>query len=563
MVASPDTWRGPDQALDEAPTLRDHPVVDPEEPYGRYIVERQIGAGRMGIVYEAFDPLLSRRVAVKVLTREFAADGDALPPRLLREAKALARLAHPNVVVVHDVGKARGRLFLAMDYVDGTTLDEWVLREARSWKDVLEVYLQAARGLAAAHEAGVVHRDFKPANVLVSREGRAYVTDFGLARIARDDALEETVAGDVWDEDAADSTRTLDGALVGSPAYMAPEVMRGAVADAQSDLFSFAVSLWRALYGMRPFVGSSLRDLHDAVVESRLVPVPGEATVPSGVRDIVLGGLRASPRERPPGMRALIAELEREMTLDGLSRANRILEEARAFFHPQEQARGVSTLALSLIEHAVAGETPAPEIYRPDLPYLSEVEISGSRLQYFNTHLWPYRTMMGHLLSRLGFPADADGVVRFDPERWYPFTLVLLFSRLETIAAGPRAEYEVGRAYAQGLLETETLPSGMSLLEFLRAVQASTDSRFRLRGKTLDQVEPPLADAAGFARFEDRGPGRVEITMNYASRCEASRGTFATLAQHVHPDAVVEHLEGPCRDRGDTECRYAVRWGGI
>jgi serine/threonine protein kinase len=556
-----DTWRGPGQAVDEPPTLQDHPVVDPEVRYGRYVVQRQVGAGRMGIVYEAFDPVLSRKVAVKVLTKEFAADGDGLPPRLLREAKALARLAHPNVVVVHDVGKAQGRLFLAMDYVDGTTLHEWVRREPRGWKEVLEVYLQAARGLAAAHEAGVVHRDFKPANVLVGREGRAYVTDFGLARIARDDAFEETWAGDARDEDAADSTRTRDGALVGSPAYMAPEVMCGAAADAQSDLFSFAVSLWRALFGTRPFVGSSLRDLCDAVVEGRVVPVPGEAPVPSGVRDILLRGLRASPRERPAGMRALIAELEREMTLDGLSRANRILEEARAFFHPEEQARGVSTLAISLIEHAVAGETPAPEIYRPDLPYLSEVEMSGSRLQHFNTYLWPYRTMMSHLLSRLGFPADADGIVRFDPERWYPFTLVLLFGRLEAIAAGPRAEYEVGRAYARGLLETETLPSGLSLLEFFRVVQATTNSRFRLRGKTLDQYDAPLADAAGFARFDDRGPGRVEITMNYASRCEASRGTFATLAQHVHPDAVVEHLDGPCRDRGDTECQYIVRWG--
>jgi hypothetical protein len=118
----------------------------------------------------------------------------------------------------------------------------------------------------------------------------------------------------------------------------------------------------------------------------------------------------------------------------------------------------------------------------------------------------------------------------------------------------------MGCAYAQGVLANEELPRQGPLAEWLRILDASTSRRFRLRGKTLDQHEPPLRDAAGFARFEERGPGRLEITVNYAARCESTRGTFVTLARHIHADAEVEHLDGRCRDRGDTECRYLVRW---
>jgi tetratricopeptide (TPR) repeat protein len=272
----------------------------------RYVVLERIGHGAMGVVYAAYDPELDRQVALKLL-RPRGRQPEELRRRLLREAQALARLSHPNVVAVHDVGTAGDAVFLALELVEGTSLEPW-LTERRPWREVLRVFLDAGRGLAAAHAAGLVHRDFKPANVLVGKDGRARVTDFGLARPSNrvDLAGAPAAMREVSTGGASLHGRRL---LVGTPAYMSPEQLCGQGVDAHSDQFSFCVSLYEALFGARPFEGHGVDALTRAVNEGRVRPVPRESKVPAYVRRAVLRGLRAKPEERFPSMDALLEAL--------------------------------------------------------------------------------------------------------------------------------------------------------------------------------------------------------------------------------------------------------------
>ncbi|HEX5747725.1 MAG TPA: tetratricopeptide repeat protein [Archangium sp.] len=276
----------------------------------RYVVQERIGSGAMGVVYAAYDPELDRQVALKLLRPE-GRHVEELRQRLLREAQALARLSHPHVVAVHDVGMCGDGVFLALELVDGTTLADW-LKEPRPWREVLRVFVDAGRGLAAAHAAGLVHRDFKPANVLVGRDGRARVTDFGLARpITSAGALPEPSSAQVpvaQEDSLGLLTRT--GALLGTPAYMAPEQLEGHGVDALSDQFSFCVALYEALHGVRPFEGLSLEELGRSAREGRVKPPGRDSKVPARVRNAVLRGLRPKPADRFPSMEALLAALD-------------------------------------------------------------------------------------------------------------------------------------------------------------------------------------------------------------------------------------------------------------
>jgi serine/threonine protein kinase len=272
----------------------------------RYVVLERIGRGAMGEVYAAYDPELDRQVALKLLRPE-GRHLEELRVRLLREAQALARLAHPHVVTVHDVGVAGDCLFLALELVEGTTLAEW-LRVPRPTKEVLRVFRDAGLGLAAAHAAGLVHRDFKPSNVLVGQDGRVRVTDFGLARPSnRARRTMDVPASPARAGAHAPLTRT--GVLVGTPAYMAPEQQQGHGVDALSDQFSFCVALYEALHGVRPFEGRDLDELARAAREGRMRAPERESKAPARVRRAVLRGLRARPEERFPSMDALLAEL--------------------------------------------------------------------------------------------------------------------------------------------------------------------------------------------------------------------------------------------------------------
>ncbi len=293
----------------------------------RYILLKLLGAGGMGVVYAAYDPELDRKVALKLLREEPSApqqpDGRA---RLLREAQAMARVSHPNVCAVYDAGTFQQQIFLAMEFVEGTTLHDWLAETKRPWRELLHVFIQAGQGLAAAHEAGLVHRDFKPGNVLIGKGARALVTDFGLARLTSLDAVpppQELPSGD-FTSSALTSQVTQVGVVMGTPTYMPPEQYIGIAPDARSDQFAFCAALFWALYAQRPFdpkhVYEAARVLaghkegakKPLVLPNVLQEPPAGAKVPTWVRRAVVRGLSLRPQDRFASMRELLEELSAE-----------------------------------------------------------------------------------------------------------------------------------------------------------------------------------------------------------------------------------------------------------
>ncbi|MFT3710380.1 MAG: serine/threonine-protein kinase [Archangium sp.] len=275
---------------------------------GRYVLLEKLGAGGMGEVFAAYDPQLDRKVAVKLL-RGGALSAEEGKARLLREAQAMARLQHPNVIAVHDVGVLNDRVFVAMEYVDGETLADW-LRQPREWDEVVRIFTQAGTGLAAAHRAGLVHRDFKPDNVLIGSDGRPRVLDFGLARQSTATPAPTPQKELEQPSDPTLNARlTRDGAVMGTPGYMAPEQISGLATDARSDQFSFCVALWEGLFGQRPFSGSTLRQHAAEIALGRVGEAPSDSRVPSWVIDVVRTGLAANPQDRWPDMDALLKAL--------------------------------------------------------------------------------------------------------------------------------------------------------------------------------------------------------------------------------------------------------------
>jgi tetratricopeptide (TPR) repeat protein/predicted Ser/Thr protein kinase len=274
---------------------------------GRYVVVGTVGEGGMGVVYAGYDPELDRKVALKVLRPERAASPSARA-RLLREAQAIARLSHPNVVAVHDAGAFGDQVFVAMEYVEGRTLRQWLRETDRGWREVVELFRLAGQGLAAAHAAGLVHRDFKPDNVLIGKDGRVRVADFGLARPVEPDETPETPEA----SGNRSPNITSWGTILGTPGYMAPEQLRGISADARSDQFSFCVALYEALYGERPFAGEDSDEMADAAERGEVRPPMEGGRAPSWLRDVLLRGLSADPAHRWPSMDDLLRELARD-----------------------------------------------------------------------------------------------------------------------------------------------------------------------------------------------------------------------------------------------------------
>ncbi len=280
---------------------------------GRYVIAGTLGHGGMGVVFKAVDPELDRLVALKVLHTEL---DERHTTRLRREAQALAKLSHPNVVQVYEVGEADDRTFVAMELVKGRTLREWMRQEPRpTWRECVAVFLQVGEGLAAAHDRGLVHRDFKPGNAILDEEGRARVLDFGLARQADDDEEDppsvQAARTKKQQAVALDVSLTKTGAVLGTPAYMPPEQMKGEEADARSDQFSFCGALWEAVYGERPFEGSSMAALMVSMMTGEVRPTPKGSTVPGTLRAVMQRGLALEPAERWPSMEVLLGELRR------------------------------------------------------------------------------------------------------------------------------------------------------------------------------------------------------------------------------------------------------------
>jgi predicted ATPase/predicted Ser/Thr protein kinase len=318
------------------------------EKIGRFSVLGKLGEGGMGVVYLARDAELERKIAIKVM---LPGGGRGIGVRrLVREAQGLARLSHPYVIQVHEIGEHDSAMFIAMEYVEGRTLSEWLDAEPRGWRSTLEILRQSGRGLDAAHAAGLIHRDFKPGNVIVGIDGRARVLDFGLARdhddvdadvdddssaanaaCTGDDALE--VGDTLADSDARaspETSLTRSGVILGTPAYMAPEQMQGRPCDPLSDLFSFCVTAFEALFHTRPFSGSTFAELALNVDDGNVVAIPEHTAVPLRVQKAILRGLAPRASERWPSMHALLDELDEIVSM----------EDIQAYLERTRDARG-------------------------------------------------------------------------------------------------------------------------------------------------------------------------------------------------------------------------------
>jgi tetratricopeptide (TPR) repeat protein len=275
---------------------------------GRYVILRPVGAGGFGEVYAAYDPKLDRMIALKLLRA-----GSSEQDRLLREAQAMARLSHPNVTQVFDVAALEDRICIAMEFIEGRDLRQWLLEGPRSWREVADVFVQAGAGLAAAHAASLVHRDFKPANVLIGRDGRVSVTDFGLARLERSATAAAAARPDIAARPEAllDLTLTSAGMVVGTPAYMAPEQHGGDPGGARADQFAFCVALYEALFGQHPFraEGEGAAALIRAVRAGEVREPPAAPAVPGWLKRAVQRGLEKDPAARHASMDALLREI--------------------------------------------------------------------------------------------------------------------------------------------------------------------------------------------------------------------------------------------------------------
>ncbi len=287
----------------EAIQLRD---VDSARPFrslvvgdrvGRYVIESTLGSGGMGLVYCAYDPTLDRRVALKLVRTELLGSSGA--DRLLAEARAMAAISHPNVVAVYDADRWEHGAFLAMERINGPTLADWLRQSPRDAQEIVDRFLEAGAGLQAAHDAGVMHRDFKPHNVLVGDNGVARVTDFGLAQRVTFEGLAE-------------------GELMGTLAYFSPEQLFGGAIDARADQFSFCVALHEALFGVRPYVASTSMELRMRMV-NRAYERPALRGVSTSLMAVIRRGLSVAPNDRYDSMRALLTALR-----DAVDRSGRV-----------------------------------------------------------------------------------------------------------------------------------------------------------------------------------------------------------------------------------------------
>lgn len=312
---------------DAAPTPK---VAPAQAGHADYTLGELLGHGGMGMVYAARHEALERRVAIKLLRADMS-DPDmraVYTERLLREARVVASLSHPNIITIFDVGLWRAdQVFLAMELIEGDTLRGWLKAAPRGWREVLGVYKQAAAGLSHAHQRGIIHRDVKPENMLIGRDGRVRVTDFGLARAQAAPRMMGSAPGPLGPpasglrtglrrlptdapQVSSVSGLTRTGDIMGTPAYMAPEQHLGADVDEAADQFALCVAIWEALCGQRPFAGESRQALSMEVCAGRVQPTPPDVEAPAALFDVLRRGLSPAPRSRWPSLDALVAAID-------------------------------------------------------------------------------------------------------------------------------------------------------------------------------------------------------------------------------------------------------------
>ena len=279
---------------------------------GRFLLLRKLGEGGMGEVYSGYDEQLDRKVAIKVLHAAYAPE--ETQKRTLREAQALARLSHPNVVAVHEVGQVEGDVFVVMEHIDGITLRDWQDEPERTVAEILHAYIMAGRGLVAVHAAGMVHRDFKPHNAMIDREGRVRILDFGLAH-ARGSANATPVEPSAASNTLA-SPLTEEGAISGTPAYMSPEQLLGSSLDARSDQFSFCVALYEALYKKLPGSADSAQKNAIPALATTLAAPAIRDDIPSHLSEAIMRGLSWDPEARFSTMDALLEMVDTTPRVD-------------------------------------------------------------------------------------------------------------------------------------------------------------------------------------------------------------------------------------------------------
>jgi serine/threonine protein kinase len=289
-----------------APGEKKHSGIKTNAQIGSYRIEGMIGKGGMGVVYRALDTKLQRPVAIKFLFDEL---GDAAARRRFqREAQTASSLNHPHILTVYDTGEFEGSQYLVTEFVDAGTLTAWARAEKRTGREIVTLLTGVADGLAAAHDAGILHRDIKPDNILVGRNGYAKLADFGLAKLA-----ERTTPEANTQTMGAETTRP--GIIVGTIAYMSPEQASGRPTDARSDIFAFGVVLYEMLAGRRPFQGKTDLELLQTIIHGEPAPLGDE--VPENLRNIVEKALEKDPAERYQGMRDLVVDLRRSTRQSG------------------------------------------------------------------------------------------------------------------------------------------------------------------------------------------------------------------------------------------------------
>lgn len=543
---------------------------------GPYVVIGGLGAGGMGVVYRAYDPRLDRAVALKLWRRA----GHEHQDRLIDEAKTLARVVHPNVVSVYDVGVHDGSVYVAMELVEGTDARTWLDAGPRSRRDILRAFLGAGRGLAAAHRAGVIHRDFKPANMIVDAGGDAQVVDFGLARTGHSQRSAEAGSSSTGSEDTiegetADGPQAMASSIAGTPAYMPPEQWTGGTYDARIDQFAFCVSLYRALYSQPPFAGKG-NERRENVLAGRISPPPRERDVPVWLRRILVKGLSAAPGDRYPSMEALLGELGRD-------RARRLRRIGLAV------GAVVVGVGIAVAARASAGSAPAPcsdsarvlaaswdpvaatrvrtalaasEV--PGAPELAERVVAGME-EYGRT--WSAMHTASCRATRVHGDQSADLLDRraacLDGRRRRLGALVEQLARTSDRAVASRALEAVG--------QLEPLEACADLESLLAAAPLPVDPAVRARAAALRTQLAEAATLRALGRYDDAAAAIAPLataagTLDYpalAAEVDYERATIASYAGKLDEAEAALHRVLVAAARARDDRLVAQAWSDL